>query len=80
MDSNALVSLIKGYTEPLTTAALVLIPSICILYCLVEGIKWYVKGEAYQQQNPLVDKLKKAIIIAVVMFSITAILRIFGIS
>ena len=80
MDGNALADLIKSYVDPLTTAAMILIPSICILYCLVEGIKWYVKGEQYQQQNPIADKLKKAIIIAVVMFSITSILKIFGIS
>lgn len=80
MDGNALAELVKGYVDPLTTAAMILIPSICILYCLVEGIKWYVKGEQYQQQNPITDKLKKAIIIAVVMFSITAILKIFGVS
>ena len=80
MDGNALVSLVKSFLDPATTAGLLIIPPSCMVYCIVQGIKWYASDEQEQQQNPIGKKLKKAIFIAVVLFSLTTILKIFGIS
>ena len=80
MDGTALVSLVKGFLDPATTAGMLMIPSACVVYCIVQAIKWYASDEQEQQQNPIGKKLKKAIFVAVILFSLTAILRIFGIN
>ena len=80
MDGNALVSLVKSFLDPAITAGMLIIPSACVVYCIVQAIIWYASDGQEQQQNPLGKKLKKAIFIAVVLFSLTAILKIFGIS
>lgn len=80
MDANALVSLVKSFLDPATTAGMLIIPSACIVYCIVQTIKWYASDEQEQQQNPIGRKIKKAISVAVILFSLTAILRIFGIN
>ena len=36
MDGNALVSLVKSFLDPATTAGLILIPSIFIVYMIVD--------------------------------------------
>ncbi len=80
MDGNALVSLVKSFLDPATTAGLILIPSIFIVYMIVAGIKWYASDEQEQERNPFMKKFRKALFIAVILFSLTAILKIFGIS
>ena len=80
MDGTALVTLVKSFLDPATTAGMLIIPSACIVYCIVQAIKWYASDEQDQQQNPIGKKIKKAIFVAVVLFSLTAILRIFGIN
>ena len=80
MDGTALVSLVRSFLDPATTAGMLIIPSACIVYCIVQAIKWYASDDQEQQQNPIGKKIKKAILVAVVLFSLTAILRIFGIS
>ena len=80
MDGTALVTLVKSFLDPATTAGMLIIPSACVVYCIVQAIKWYASDEQDQQQNPIGKKIKKAIFVAVVLFSLTAILRIFGIN
>ena len=80
MDGNALVALVKSFLDPATTAGMLIIPSACVVYCIVQAIKWYASDEQEQQQNPIGKKIKKAIFVAVILFSLTAILRIFGIT
>lgn len=80
MDEGALKSLISSYLTPLTTAALWVIPSACVLYCLVQGVRWYMSDPQEQQQQPIAKKLKTAIVLAIVLESLSAILRIFGIN
>ena len=80
MDGNALVALVKSFLDPATTAGMMIIPSACVVYCIVQTIIFYSQSPADQQQNPIEKKIKKAIAVAVVMFSLTAILKIFGIS
>lgn len=80
MDGNALIELVNSFLNPATTAMLVIIPTACVLYCLVCGVKWYASDEQTQQQNPISKKIKNAVVLAVVLFSLTAILKIFGIS
>ncbi len=80
MDGNALVSLVKSFLDPATTAGLILIPSIFIVYMIVAGIKWYASDEQEQERNPFMKTFKKALLVAVILFSLTAILKIFGIS
>lgn len=80
MDGDALVSLVKSFLDPATTAGMIIVPSACVVYCIVQVIKWYAADEQEQQQNPIGKKIKKAVFIAVVLFSLTAILKIFGIN
>ena len=80
MDGDALVALVKTFLDPATTAGMVIVPSACVVYCIVQVIKWYASDEQEQQQNPIGKKLKKAVFIAVILFSLTAILKIFGIN
>ena len=80
MDGNALVSLVRSFLDPATTAGMLIIPSACIVYCIVQAIKWYASDEQDQERNPIGRKIKKAISVAVILFSLTAILRIFGIN
>ena len=80
MDANALVSLVKSFLDPAMTAGMLIIPSACIVYCIVQAIKWYASDEQEQERNPIGKKIKKAIFVAVILFSLTAILRIFGIN
>ena len=80
MDANALVSLVRSFLDPATTAGMLIIPSACIVYCIVQAIKWYASDEQEQERNPIGKKIKKAIFVAVILFSLTAILRIFGIN
>ena len=80
MDGNALVSLVKSFLDPATTAGMLIIPSAGVLYIIVQSLKWYASDEQEQQQNPIGKKIKKAIFVAVILFSLTAILRIFGIN
>ena len=58
MDGTALVSLVKGFLDPATTAGMLIIPSACVVYCIVQAIKWYASDEQEQQQNPIGKKLK----------------------
>ena len=80
MNSNELISLVNSFLQPATTAFMVLIPSITVLYILAQAFLWYTQDEQQHQQEPFGKKVKRAIIIAVVAFSITAILKIFGIN
>ena len=80
MDGTALVTLVKKFLDPATTAGMVIVPSACVVYCIVQVIKWYASDEQEQQQNTKKKKLKKAVFIAVILFSLTAILKIFGIN
>ena len=45
MDGTALVSLVKGFLDPATTAGMLIIPSACVVYCIVQAIKWYASDE-----------------------------------
>ncbi len=80
MDGNALVILVKSFLDPATTAGMLIIPSACVVYCIVAAIRWYAGDDRYKENNPIERTLKKAVSVAVVMFSLTAILKIFGIS
>lgn len=79
MDSKELVKLVNSYLGPATTALMLIIPSAAVVYVGVQVLKWYASDEQTQQQNPISKKIKNAILIAVVMFSLTAILKIFGV-
>ena len=79
MNGDALVSLVKSFLDPALTALMIIIPTACLVYCAVQAVKWYASDEQTQQQNPIWGKIKKAILLAVVMFSLSAILKIFGI-
>ena len=79
MDGNALIELVNSYLNPLSTALMVLIPTVCVVYCGIQVVKWYASDEQTQQQNPISRKIKTAVLIAVVMFSLSAILKIFGV-
>lgn len=80
MDGNALISLVKSFLDPATTAGLVLVPSIFTVYMIVEGIKYYFSDPREREQNPFMKTLTRALLVAVILFSLTAILKIFGIS
>jgi len=80
MDGGALISLVKSFLDPATTAGLVLIPSVFIVYMIVEGIKFYFYSKQEQEQYPFMKTLTRALLVAVILFSLTAILKIFGIS
>ena len=80
MDGDALVRLVKSFLDPATTAGMLIIPSAGVLYIIVQSLKWYASDEQEQQQNPIGKKIKKALILMVVLFSLTAILKIFGIN
>ncbi len=79
MDGNALVELVNSFLQPAQTALMIIIPTACIVYCGIQTLKFYAMDDQEQQQNPLGPKIKKAIVIAVIMFSLTAILKIFGV-
>ena len=79
MDENALIALVNSYLQPALSAVMVIIPIAAALYCGVATLKWYASDQQEQQQNPIGPKIKKAVLIAVVMFPITAILKIFGV-
>lgn len=82
MDGDALVRLVKGFLDPAMTAGLILIPTIGVVYCIVESIKFFAGGgdNGSQDKQSLENKIKRAIFIMIVLFSLTAILKIFGIS
>ncbi len=80
MDGDALVSLVKSFLDPAMTAGLLLVPSICIVYCIVESIKFFASGGSQDERTTIENKIKRAVFIAVILFSLTAILKIFGIS
>lgn len=80
MDSSALVSLVNSFLDPALTALMIIIPTACLVYCAVQALKWYASDEQTQQQSPIWQKIKRAVLLAVVMFSLSAILKIFGIS
>jgi hypothetical protein len=79
MDSDALISLVNSYLQPAMTAIMVIIPTACAVYCGVATLKWYAMDEREKEQHPLGPQIKRAIVVAVVMFSLTAILKIFGV-
>lgn len=80
MNGNALVELVRSFVDPATTAIMILIPSVCVCYCGVVGLKSYtITDEQEKQAYNVKKKIKDAVILAVVLFSLTTILKIFGI-
>lgn len=82
MDGDALVRLVKNFLDPAMTAGLILVPTILIVYCIVESIKFFAGGGdgGSQDKSSIEHKITRAIFIAIILFSLTAILKIFGIS
>ena len=80
MDGNALIALVKSFLDPATTAGLVLIPSIFTVYMIVEGLKYFFYSEQEKEQHPYMKTLTRGLLVAVILFSLTAILKIFGIN
>lgn len=80
MDDKALVELVKGYTTPITNACLVIIPIVCLVWILVNGIIYFTKSEEEQQQKPFMAMVKKALMIGAICMSAPVLLKIFGIA
>ena len=59
MDGNALVALVKSFLDPATTAGMLIIPSACVVYCIVQAIKWYASDEQEQQPEEKEQKAKE---------------------
>ena len=58
MDGDALVTLVKSFLDPATTALMIIIPSAAVVYVGVQVVKWYASDEQTQQQNPISKKIK----------------------
>ncbi len=80
MDGAALVALVKSFLDPAATAGLMIIPSAFVVYMMVEGIKFFASDQQEQEREPFMKKLKKALLVTIILFSLTAILKIFGIN
>ena len=80
MDGNALVALVKSFLDPAATAGLMIIPSAFVVYMMVEGIKFFASDDREHDKEPFMKKLKNALLVTIILFSLTAILKIFGIS
>ena len=82
MDGDALVRLVKSFLDPAMTAGLILIPTVGFVYCIVEAIKFFASGGSTdpQDRTSIENKIKRALFIMIILFSLTAILKIFGIS
>jgi DMSO reductase anchor subunit len=79
MDGNALIALVNSYLQPALNAIMVITPTAAAVYCGVAALKFYAMDESEQQQHPIGPTIKKAVVIAVIVFSISAILKIFGV-
>ena len=47
---------------------------------IVEGIKYFFYSEQEKEQHPYMKTLTRGLLVAVILFSLTAILKIFGIN
>lgn len=80
MDKDALVELVKGYTTPAVDVCLILIPTVCLLWILVNGIIHFTRSEEEQQQKPFKKILKDALVTGAVLMTVPTLLKIFGIA
>ena len=79
-DGNAAMYLVTSFTEPFITFLLWCIPIVCIIVAIKEFLVWSAKSEREKEQEPYIRSVAKLIFAGLIAFSITAIIRIFGIS
>lgn len=70
--------LITSFVTPLTSFLLWAVPVIAAAACLAAYLGWVGKDEDEKEQKPIAKQLKKIIFWAVVVESISAIFKIFG--
>ncbi|MFV0380763.1 MAG: hypothetical protein ACK5KR_00790 [Breznakia sp.] len=78
-DNSAAETAANKFVEPLTTFLLWATPVIAGVVIMVIGILWMIKDEDEREQKPFMKQVKKIIIVAIVVESISTILKIVGI-
>ena len=71
-------NLVKSFTDPLTTFLLWAVPIICVIACIARYVSWAAKDDDEQQQKPIWKSIKNYIFWAVIVESVSAIMKILG--
>lgn len=72
--------LFNSIANPLTSFLLWATPFICIAACIWKYVAWAGKDEDEQEQRPIWKTIKKYIFWAIIIESLSAIMKIFGLS
>ncbi len=78
-DLDGAKKLTKGYSEPILSYLMWILPTACAIACLVVGIKWYIKDEDEKERHKPGKTIKNIIILGIVCECIVIILSIVGI-
>lgn len=68
----------KGFIEPITTAALWIIPILGLCVILWQGVMWLQKDEDEKEQKPFRKTLKRDMIWIIGLELVPVLLKIFG--
>ncbi|MCI6272218.1 MAG: hypothetical protein MR601_04640 [Erysipelotrichaceae bacterium] len=77
-DEAAAKSLAESYITPFTSFLLWAVPLVCVVGCIGKYITWMGKDDDEKEQKPIAKSIKKYIFWAVVVESIAAIMKVFG--
>lgn len=79
-DEQAAKDLVSKYTTPITNFLLWVVPVATVIVCIANYVTWAMKDERERENSPWSKQIKSVIIGAIVVMSISAILKIFGIA
>ena len=77
-DEAAAKSLAESYITPFTSFLLWAVPLVCVAGCIGKYITWMGKDDDEKEQKPIEKSIKKYVFWAVVVESIAAIMKVFG--
>lgn len=80
VNQSELENWVKGYLDPLSSALMVFVPIVFVIYALVKAVQWFKKESEGGQQMPYLSSITNGIIVAIVAMSISTIMKIFSLS
>lgn len=77
-DENAAKALAESYITPFTSFLLWAVPLVCVAGCVAKYITWMGKDDDEKEQKPIAKSIKTYIFWAVIVESVAAIMKVFG--